>query len=186
MPSSSVFRRVIHAHALPSDLRTLLNREWSTIAVVAGLLVLLQGTASLGAVLPKNTRVDGTEPYPAVSWIFFASNVVSYMAALTSTLVAVFLQHSSNSVAQAELHAFLLGIHHILWVPLVSLLVAVVAAGISNVCAVLLIYDSWVAFGVRAGILLVWFSGLAFTLHRLSGVAMSYVVPELRDVVVRL
>ena len=84
------------------------------------------------------------------------------------------------------MHAFLLGIHYILWIPLVSLLVAVVAAGLANVCAMLIVYDSWVPLGIRGGVLILWFVSLAITLHRLSSIAMSHVVPELRDVVVRL
>lgn len=187
MPHSSVYRRVLHAHTLPSDLRALLNREWATISVVSGLIVLLQGTASIGDTLPRKPA-DSTEPpgYSAVRWTFLAFNIVAYIAALTSTLVALFLLHTSNSVAQAELHAFLLGVNALLWVPLCSLLVAVVAAGLANVCATLLIYDSWVAFGVRGGVAIVWFVALALMLHRLSGIAMSHIVPALRDVTVSL
>ena len=176
----SVYRRVLHAHTLPSELRVLLNREWATVSVVSGLIVLLQGEASVGSTLTTADKPG----FATVRWLFLAFNIVAYIGAVTSTLVSLFLLHTSNAVAQAELHAFLLSVTVLLWVPLVSLLVAVVAASFANVCATLLIYESRVAFGVRLGVALLWLVGLAFALRRLSKAAMAHIAPGLRDVAV--
>lgn len=46
----SVFHRVLHAHASPADLRSLLNREWATLSVVAGLFVLLHGAGATSSI----------------------------------------------------------------------------------------------------------------------------------------
>jgi len=168
----TVIHRVVRAHAAPKDLRALLQHEWATISVIAGLIVLLQGTASLGTTLPN----AGGEPpgYEAVRFAFFGLNVLSFTAAVTSALVALFLLHASNSVPHAELHAFLLSIHALLWTPLAALLVAFASTTLANACAALIIYASWAAFAVRAGVGVAWMAALAAVLRTLLAQAEAH------------
>ena len=166
MPLSSVFSRVLHTNTHVNDLRTLLNREWTTVGVVAGLLVLLEGASSRA-----NTFIDTSPGFTAVRYVFLAANTIAFMTAMTSCVVSLFLLHASNAVPKHKLHAFLRSLHKLLWVPLGSLLVAVVAESIANSCATLAIYGSWAAFGARFGVSSVWLAALGAAIVRLSRAA---------------
>ena len=166
MSPTSVFTRVLHTNTHVNDLRNLLNREWTTIGVVAGLLVLLEGASARAALFD-----DASPGFTAVRYVFLVANTVAYMTSMTSCVVSLFLVHSSNAVPKHKLHAFLRSLHRLLWVPLGSLLVAVVAESVANSCATLAIYGSWAAFGARFGVSIAWLAGLGAAIARLSRAA---------------
>jgi hypothetical protein len=94
----SLFARALHKHTAPDDLRNLLNREWATISVVAGLVVLLEGTSSTSNTFAS---VNVSPPFLAVHFVFLAMNTLAYLCAITSCAVALILLHVSTVVCAA-------------------------------------------------------------------------------------
>ena len=169
--SHNVYSRVLHAHTHPGELRKLLNREWATISVVAGLVYLLAGESAVAG--PFRGADSTSAVNSGAGYAFLAANMLAYVSSATSCLTALLLLHASNAVPQGQLHAFLRSVHAYLWLPLVCLFISIVATAVTNACAALIIYSSWAAFGARLGFSLVWLIGLACVLIKLSRSAVQ-------------
>lgn len=170
-----LYHRVLHANTEAADLRDFLKAEWGTISVVSGLFVILMGNSGFSSALGAGdspASAAGEPPgYSALRYVFLATSTLSYICSVSACLVSLTLLHASNAVPQSRLHAFLRRTHWQLWVPLGALLSAVALASIALSCASLIIYQSWVAFAVRLGVILVWLGLLGALLLSLSRAA---------------
>lgn len=167
-----VFRRVLHTDTAVTELRELLTNEWATLSVVAGLFVLLSGAAAVS--LPT----AGREVAAAVSYVYLGATTFAYIGGASSCLVSLFLLHASNTVPASRLHDFLVRAHPLLWVPIGGIILAVVCTSIGNWVATLIVYDSYVAFGVRTAVALVWLVLLAAAIASISSSAMQSAGPR--------
>jgi hypothetical protein len=169
-----LYHRVLHANTEAADLRDFLKAEWGTISVVSGLFVILMGTSGFSSALGAGfspATADEPPGYTALRYVFLATSTLSYICSVSACLVSLTLLHASNAVPQSRLHAFLRKTHCQLWVPLGALLSAVALASIALSCASLIIYQSWVVFAVRLGVILVWLGLLGALLLSLSRAA---------------
>ena len=114
----------------------------------------------------------------AVYIVFMFAGMCAYIASASSCIVSIFLLHTSNTVPERKLHAFLLRSHSILWVPLGGLLAAIVFTSVSNNCATLIVYNTWWAAGVRIGIAVGWLVALYLTMVALSRAALDSAGPR--------
>jgi hypothetical protein len=85
--------------------------------------------------------------------------------------------HASNTVPESKLHAFLASVHWLLWVPLTTLFVTVVTSSVVNGAATLILYRSWIAFGVRLGVSVAWVVLVALMLAAISRSASRFSHP---------
>ncbi len=171
-----VFRRVLHTDTAAPELRTLLRDEWATISVVAGLFVLLSGGAATAAPVPS--EISDGHSGAAAYYVNLFAGTFAYIGSASSCIVALFLLHTSNTVPEHKLHAFLIKSHSILWIPSGGLLMSIVATSIGNNAATLIIYDNWVVSGVRIGIAVCWLSLLFYTTWSLSHAAQHSAGPR--------
>jgi hypothetical protein len=158
-----VFRRVLHTDTAVGELRALLTNEWATLSVVAGLFVLLSGTASVNSPAALGRDADLVSRY-----VFVGANTFAYIGGASSCLVSLFLLHASNTVPAPRLHDFLVRSHSLLWVPIGGIVLAVVCTSVSNWMATLIIYGSNVAFGVRVAVAVLWLALLGAAVTSIS------------------
>lgn len=171
-----LFQRVLHTDTAAANLRALLNQEWSTISVVAGLFVLLSGGVVTGA--PVASELGPGSVSAAVFYVNLFAGMSAYIGSATSCLVSLFLLHTSNTVPEHKLHAFLLRTHSILWLPLGGLFAAVLFTSIGNNAATFIIYNSWGASATRISIAVVWLGLLAYAMYVMSEAAKHSAGPR--------
>lgn len=167
---SLIYHRVLHRDTAAHELRALLNNEWGTISVVAGLFVLLSGGAAVDAPARLDGELSSTD---AVYIISMFASMCAYFGSASSCMVAIFLLHSSNTVPERKLHSFLLRSHSLLWVPLGGLLVALVFNSVANNCATFVIFGSWTLLGIRIGIAIMWLMLIFVAMAALSRAAIE-------------
>jgi hypothetical protein len=165
-----VFRRVLHAETPAHELRTLLRDEWATISVVAGLFVRLAGGAATSA--PLSSEITKGTAGDAAYYVYTFATMAAFMTSAASCIISLFLLHTSNTVPERELHAFLVRVHAILWLPLGGLIASLVFTSVANNAATLVIYDAWSVAGVRIGIAVLWLALLFYSMYAMSHAAM--------------
>jgi hypothetical protein len=107
----------------------------------------------------------------ALSHFFASRSHAARLAFLQNSFafpVSLILLHTSNAVPQGNLHAFLKTCHHLLWLPLLSLFIAIVTQSAANCCLTFAVYNSLTAFYIRIGVGVVWLCTLSWYMVQLS------------------